>query len=181
MERSALYSSKPVEDTVPKVDNELAVGDDIEFQRKWWRFENFIWIVFGLIVIADLLGCFGRGPLAKAQARSTDGTMDVRYERIARYGTASVIAIQFGPGAIQDGKLKFWVSDSLVKPLGNQRVVPQPETSTVGDNGIYYTFLATALPASVQFSLEPSSAGLDHLTFRSPNGQSLTLPIFVMP
>ena len=49
--------TKPVEDTISKVNDEIAVGSDLEFQRKWWRFTHLIWIVFTAIVIADLLGC----------------------------------------------------------------------------------------------------------------------------
>ncbi len=55
--------TRPVEDTVPKVDNEVAVGEDLPFQRKWWKFENAVWIVFSIVILLDLLGVFGRGYL----------------------------------------------------------------------------------------------------------------------
>lgn len=38
--------TKPVEDTVPKVNNEVAVGEDLNFQRAWWKVERGIWIFF---------------------------------------------------------------------------------------------------------------------------------------
>jgi hypothetical protein len=61
--------TKPVEDTVPKIGNELAVGEDLEFQRRWWRFERVVWTIFLLILVADLAGLLGRGPLSKTHAK----------------------------------------------------------------------------------------------------------------
>lgn len=173
--------TKPVEDTVPKVNDEVAVGSDLEFQRKWWRFTNIMWIVFACIVVADLLGCFGRGPLAKAQVRANDGTMDVKYERIERFSTPSILRVQFGQNAIHDGKIQLWVDDNLVKPLGNQRVVPQPLTSVEDQGGILYTFPTTALPASVEFALEPASPGIYDTSLQVPNADKVNIRIYVVP
>ncbi len=177
---AVLQQTKPVEDTISKVDD-IAVGSDLEFQRKWWRFTRVMWIVFTGIVIADLLGCFGRGPLANAHLRTTDGTMDVKYERIERFSTPSILRIRFGPNAIQDGKIQLWVSEGLVNSLGNQRVVPQPEASVIGQGGILYTFPAKTVPAEVAFGLEPTAPGIYELRMRVPGSQELNPRIFVMP
>jgi hypothetical protein len=173
--------TKPVEDTIPKVNDEIAVGSDLEFQRKWWRFTHFIWMLFACIVIADLLGCFGRGPLANARLRTSDGSMDVKYERIERFSTPSILRIQFGPAAIHDGKIQLWVSDSLIKTLGNQRVIPQPAASAVGQHGVLYTFPVTALPAEAAFSLEPTSPGIYDLDMHVPGLDQARLRIYVLP
>ncbi len=173
--------TKPVEDTVPKVNDEVAVGSDLEFQRKWWRFTRVLWMVFAAIVVADLLGCFGRGFLANAHARTNDGVMDVKYERIERFSTPSILRIEFGPTAIRDGKIQLWISDSFIKSLGNQRVVPQPEASVVGQDGILYTFSATTVPAAVEFELEPTAPGIFDLQMQVPGSEKLKLHLFVMP
>lgn len=177
---AALPQTKPVEDTISKVDD-IAVGSDLKFQQKWWRFTRVMWIVFAAIVIADLLGCFGRGPLADAHVRTDDGTMDIKYERIERFSTPSILRIRFGPNAIQDGKIQLWVGNDLVNCLGNQRVVPQPATSVVGQGGILYTFPATAIPAEVAFGLEPTAPGIYNLRLRVPGSHELKPRIFVMP
>lgn len=173
--------TKPVGDTIAKVDNELAVGADLEFQRKWWRFEFGIWIVFTAIVILDALGFFGRGYMAKAHVRAPDGSMQIKYERVERFGTPSLLTIQFGDAAIRDGKIQLWTSEDLVKSLGAQRVSPQPAESVMDHAGILYTFPATALPASAEFALQPTHPGLAHLTLRAPGQQEVKLTIFVMP
>jgi hypothetical protein len=75
-----------------------------------------------------------------------DGSVDIQYERIARFGTPSVLTLTFGPDVVHDGRVRFWASDDLVKRLGNQRVIPQPAESVLSDGGIEYTFPAAALP-----------------------------------
>ena len=80
----------PVQDSVPKVANELAVGEDLDFQRKWWRFEKIVWVLFLIIVLLDIAGVFGRGPVAKAHARTSRGLMTIDYQRIERFSTPSI-------------------------------------------------------------------------------------------
>ncbi len=179
-ETKPVEKTKPVEDTVSKVDD-IAVGSDLKFQRKWWRFTRVMWTVFAGIVIADILGCFGRGPLANAHLRTNDGTMDLKYERIERFSTPSILRIQFGQNAIHDGKIQLWLGESFIKSLGNQRVVPQPAASVIGQDGILYTFPATTVPAAIEFALEPTAPGIYDLRMRVPGSEELNPRIFVMP
>jgi hypothetical protein len=174
-------STKPVGDTIPKLNNEVAVGEDLDFQRKWWRVERAIWIFFLLLIIADLLGAFGRGWLAKAHAVAPDNSIDVTYERIERFNTPSILRIAFLPAVVRNGKAQLWVSESLVKSLGNQRVVPQPESSVIGQNGILYTFPAAGPAMSIAFGLEPTSVGSNQISFQSPGFKKIDLKIWVMP
>lgn len=173
--------NKPVEDTVPRVNDDIAVGADMEFQRQWWRFERIIWMVFTLIVILDALGVFGRGYLAKGHANTGDGALDVHYERIERFSTPSILTVQFGSAAIHDREVQLWVGESLVRSLGNQRVVPQPISSVIGQGGILYTFPATSTPVTVQFALEPASLGRSEIVLQAPGFQQVRAKIFVMP
>jgi hypothetical protein len=170
-----------VKDSVPKINNEVAVGEDLKFQRHWWRFENAVWVLFTVLVVLDVCGVFGRGPAAKAHARSADGALNVSYERVERFSTPSILDVRFDPSAIHDGKVQLWVNEPMIKALGTQRVVPQPLSSVVGDGGILYTFPVSNTPASIQFALEPASPGIFQLALRVPGGQMLTKKIVVMP
>lgn len=87
--------SEPIEDSVSKVDDAIAVGEDLNFQRRWWRFEREIWVAFALILVADMLGVFGRGYLSKAELHAPDKTLDVKYERVERASTPSIMTISF--------------------------------------------------------------------------------------
>jgi hypothetical protein len=171
----------PVEDSVPKVSGAIAVGENLEFQRKWWRFERFVWLVFLAVLLCDLLGLFGRGWLANAQKETPDGELRLKYERIARASTPSIMTLDFGPAAIVGGRIKVYVSDSIIKPLGAQRIAPQPELSTIGNGGITYTFAASESPASVQIELEPSFPGLHHFRIQPVGSTPIEADILVVP
>jgi len=173
--------TSPVEDSVPKIDKKLAVGENLEFQRKWWKFERAVWIVFFMILVADLLGLFGRGWLSKAQASDSAQTLTVDYERVARASTPSIMTLRFGPNAIHNGHIQLYVSDSVVKPLGAQRISPQPATSALGNDGITYTFDATQLPASAQIALEPSFPGRHSFRLQVVGGAPIEASIIVVP
>jgi hypothetical protein len=173
--------TKPVEDSVAKVNDEVAVGEDLEFQRKWWRFENAAWIVFALIIVLDLAGLFGRGPIAKAERRSTDGTIDVKYERIERTDSPSILSVRFGNAAIQNGKISLYVSESLVKSLGTQRVIPAPQSTVVGGGGLTYIFPASGTPATVDLALQPAGPGIYDFTIGVVGAQPVHATVFVVP
>jgi hypothetical protein len=173
--------TQSIEDSVPKVSGEIAVGEDLAFQRKWWRFENAVWIFFLLILAADVLGVFGRGWLSKATCATPDQALTLDYERIARAGTPSVMTFHFGPHALQDGRIRFFISDSIVKPLGAQRISPQPAISAVGEGGITYTFIATQAPAVVQIALEPSFPGPHPFRIQLANEPPIDATVFVVP
>ena len=167
----------PVEDSIAKIGDELAVGEDLDFQRKWWRFESVVWVLFVMIVILDVAGVFGRGPVAKAHSFSPNRMMEVNYERIERFSTPSILTLHFTPSAVQNGEIHLWVSDSVIKELGNQRIIPQPQTSTTGNGGIFYTFLATSKPNSIEFALQPSSPGISHFAVSIPGATPEAQPV----
>ena len=173
--------TKPVEDSVPKVDNAVAVGEDLNFQRRWWKFERAVWILFALILIADILGLFGRGPLSKSELHAPDHTIDLKYERIVRSNTPSIMTVQFGPEAIRNGQASLFISQSLIKDLGTQRVSPQPATSVLGGGGITYTFPANSGPAVVELVLESSFPGRHHFLIQVPDADPVEGNVIVVP
>ena len=173
--------SQPIEQSVSKVNNEVEVGEDLDFQRKWWRFENCVWIIFFLIIVLDICGVFGRGPVAKAERRAADGTIDVKYERIERTESPSILTIRFGQSAIVDGKIKLYISESLVNGLGTQRVIPAPLESEVGKGGLTYTFLASKPPAAVDLAMQPSGPGLYDFTIGVVGAEPVHAKVFVVP
>lgn len=52
--------TRSIEDSLPRDRNELSVGENLDFQRRWWRFEHVVWVVYTLIVALDIAGVFGR-------------------------------------------------------------------------------------------------------------------------
>ena len=72
------HISERVVDRIPRVDDAVSVGEDLDFQRRWWRFEKAAWLLLAVVLIADALGAFGRGWLAQAELTAADGSMRVR-------------------------------------------------------------------------------------------------------
>lgn len=181
--------TRQVEDSVAKVDGELAVGEDLNFQRRWWAFEKWIWRFFAVVILADVLGVFGRGPLANAQKTTPDGALTIHYERIERFSTPSIFRVTLGPSAVRDGAVYLWASTSLVSRLGNQRIIPEPASSKIVQGGVIYTFLSGMRPGLIAFALQPAALGVSHLTIRllpgdepgRPAQDSLTAGVMVMP
>jgi len=177
---SARDFTSAVEDSVPKVE-EIAVGENLDFQRQWWRFERGIWIFFLLILIADVLGVFGRGWLAKAQRTDDAHAMTLDYERVERASTPSIMTFHFMASAINNGKVQLFISEDIVKALGAQRIAPQPESSTIGNGGVTYVFPAAGAPATVQIQLESSFPGIHHFRTQVAGGESIGGIITVVP
>ncbi len=173
-------NQKPVGDSVAK-SGAVAVGEDLQFQQAWWRFERVVWVVFGLILLADLSGLLGRGPLSKAEKHTPDGALTAKYEFVERANTPSIVTILPGAPAMRNGSLHVFVSDSIVKDLGAQRVIPQPSSSTLGGGGVTYVFPATALPILIQIELRPSFVGLHRFRIGVPGRDAVEGKIFVLP
>lgn len=170
-----------VEDSVPKVDDEVAVGENLAFQRRWWVFERVVWAFFLLVIVCDLAGLFGDGWLAKAHASTADGSLTLAYDRIERANTPSTMFMRFGQSAIRDGRIEVFVSDSVVKELGAERIAPQPMISSIGEGGITYSFPATAAPAQVEIQLQPATPGPHRFRIRMAGQPPIVRSIFVMP
>ena len=107
--------------------------------------------------------------------------MDVRYERIERTESPSMLSIQFGPQAIRNGQIQLYISQSLVKGLGTQRVIPEPQTTVLGGAGLTYSFPASQLPAAVDLALQPSDPGIYDFTIGVVGGQPVHAKVLVMP
>jgi hypothetical protein len=168
-------------DPVPRVNNEIAVGEDLPFQQRWWSFQRKVAIAFVVTIALDLLGVFGRRPLAHAHATLSQGAAEVKYDRVERAGTPSILSIAFQQPAVRDGKVELWVDGALTKDLGTQRVIPQPATSALEEDGVRYVFPVVGLPGSIQFALQPAHPGVYALRMRIDYRPVETLHMVVMP
>lgn len=166
---------------VPKVDDAIAVGEDLAFQERWWRFERITWSIFILLLIADCLGAFGQGWLAQRKIEQPQTGMSVQYDSIERTGTPSMMRVQFEPDAVKDGKVELFVNDAMVKGLGTQRVIPQPASSVIVEGGIIYTLPAKSRPGQVDFELEPGAPGMQWFTLQVQGMKAVSARVVVMP
>lgn len=168
-------------DLIPKIDNAVAVGEDLHFQEHWWKFERLVWIFFFLVIVADAIGLFGQGWFAHARLHQPGSALDIKYDRVERETTPSQVTVRFGPDAAIGDTVKLFISDSVVDDLGNQRIAPQPASSAIGNGGVTFTFPYTGQPASVLLSLEPSKPGIFHFTMNVPGHPAVTARVVVVP
>jgi len=175
----AAVQQKPVEDSVARINDEVAVGEDLDFQRRWWKFENAVWIFFAIVLLCTFAGLLGRGPLATTHRGNA--SLDIQYERIARTGTPNMLEVKFTPQAIRNGRVQLFVSDSIVKQFGAQRVIPAPLETSIGEGGLTYTFPASAPPASVKFALQPDGPGIFHFAVGIPGEPPVEAKVIVLP
>jgi hypothetical protein len=91
------------------------------------------------------------------------------------------MTIEFAPGAVHDQKARLFSSQTIVKELGAQRIIPQPATSEIGPDGITYTFAVIGVPAKARISLEPSFPGIQHIELRVPGAAPVRASILVLP
>jgi hypothetical protein len=89
--------------------------------------------------------------------------------------------LHFSESAIHDGKVAVFISNSLIKPLGAQRIAPQPATSSIGNGGITYVFPASTTPADVQVQLQPTLPGVHHFTVQVANASPIDARVVVLP
>lgn len=168
-------------DNFPRVDGSVSISEDMNFQRRWWRFQRIAWFVLSAVLVADALGLFGQGWLARTQRSAPDGTLRLRYDRIERAGAPSEITIEFGKAAIQNHQVHLFASQNIVKELGAQRIIPEPGTSQVGSAGITYVFPATSFPATVSIELQPMKPGFHTIEVGVPSEQPVNASILVLP
>jgi hypothetical protein len=91
------------------------------------------------------------------------------------------MTIEFGPAAIHDQKVRLFSSQTIVKQLGAQRIIPEPERSEIGSDGITYTFAVTGFPAIARIALEPSFPGIHHIELRVPGAAPVRASVVVLP
>lgn len=148
--------------SIHRINEELTIGDDIEFETLWWRIERGLWLFLSIVLLLALSGLLGNGPLAHHEIDTPDQALEVRYERVAHYKSPAILQVRIRPQLFQNGRAYLWINRVIVNDMGEQRIIPQPEQSSPGDNGILYVFPVEDVtrPLIVSFALEPSKVGI---------------------
>jgi len=166
-----------------RVNDELALGYDSEFERQWWNIEVGLWCFLSLLIIVGLTGLLGHGPLAHKTVGTMDGALVVKYQRVARYKTPDVMTIFVSPRLYQDGKAHLWLSRAIVEKAGLQRIIPEPEQSLPGEDGVTYIFPVSnpERPTLIELAKEPSSPGAFVEEVRTDSQHDMFMRTFIVP
>jgi hypothetical protein len=127
--------------------------------RAEWTAQRVAWAVLAALLLAALLGVFGGGPLARAEARGADG-LAVRYERFSRARCPETLTVLLPADA--GGGRTLRISAALLDGVRLLDVSPPP--ARVRWNGEERVFVFDAEPGAdgplrIAFRLEPTRAG----------------------
>ncbi len=110
-----------------QVSRQYPVEENMSMQRRVWRFERVGWYVLLLIVVLALAGVFGNGPLSDARVVSSDGRLQVDYQRLSRVGTTDSlrITVRGTPGE----PVQLLLGGSLLREASIETLQPEPQAS----------------------------------------------------
>lgn len=147
--------------TEPQRVGDLEVHQDLEFQRRAWVVQRVGWAVMLLVVLAALLGAFGRGPLAKAQAGARGDPVWMEYERFTRHASLGTLKVHLAAGVAQNGKARVWLDRKYIQGVKIEDINPEPESVEAGQEGLVYVFSLAdpAQPTTVTFHVQYDGYG----------------------
>jgi hypothetical protein len=162
----------------------LEIDQDLEFERRSWRWQRVGWGVISLILLAALLGLFGTGWLDRAVAGQPGSQLWLEYNRFGRLqAETSRLQIHLGPGAGANGKVRIWFNLEYMKGVRVTNLTPEPESVEAGPERFTYVFSApdASQPIVVIFRLEPDKIGSLNGQVGLEGGASLSFKQFIYP
>ncbi len=164
------------------VNGEFEVGFDQSFERRWLRAEQAGHAVMVLFIAAGLVGLLGRGPFSHRTAKSADSALAVDFEPVARSNATTQVTFHLD-NPTQQPTLDLFVSTNVVEPMGLERILPNPLSSKVVQDGVVLT---VAVPpgtknAELRLVMMPNELGPNQLQARLGDHQPLKWSQFVVP
>lgn len=160
----------------------LELEQDLDAQRREWRFERAGWCVIAVVMGAALLGLFGDGPLARVGRSSARGDLSIEYDRVARSGAESHLAIRLGPDPSGDTLATVVVGRELLEAVDVERITPEPLDSRASATEVLYRFRRAdpRQPIVIDVAGSPARVGPLHGAIRAAGG-GVELHQFVLP
>lgn len=165
-----------------RVNDELEVGFDQTFERRWSRVERTGYGVMALFIAAGLAGLFGRGPFSHRTRHSGVSGLTVDFEPVARSQCDTQVTFHIDNPTDAPTRTLF-LGTNLVEPMGLHQVQPEPARTQTTKDGLIFTL---AIPphtqgALVRVMLMPSTIGPQQMIARLDDQPPLRWNQFVMP
>lgn len=145
------------------IDDELEVGFDQRFERRWHGSELAGQAIMVLVVAAGLAGLLGEGPFSHRRLHAPGTIAAVDFEPVARFETPTQITLHLPGAGRQDVVLRL--SSTFVEPFGLSKIVPAPMVSTAAGHEVlvHVALDGTATEHYVRLAGSPTEAGPLHL------------------
>ena len=118
----------------------IDIDEDFKFQQREWLFQKVGWVVIWLLLVAALLGVFGKGPLSEAQVNDPTGVLTVNYTRLERYRSPTTMEVIVGPDQASGGKFAITLDRQFVDRIDIERIDPEPDSVKSEMSRIAYEF-----------------------------------------
>ena len=165
-----------------RVNEELEVGFDQPFEKKWLRAEQVGRVVMVLFVAASIAGLLGRGPYSHSTQKSADASTAVDFEPVARSQTGTQVTFHINneSGA---PSVNLFIGAKLIEPMGLLHILPQPVSTHAVPGGLLLTVAVPAHThdAAVRLMLMPVGIGPEYLVAQQEGHDVLHWTQFVVP
>lgn len=160
---------------------DLDIEEDIELEHTNWKMQRVGWVLMTLLIIAALLGFFGKGGLAivnNKTAGDSETGLEVEYEKFLRRGAPSELTVSLAGESASVKQIRF--SKDFFDRVRVEQVIPEPAEVIMEDEGISYYFNLSGNNPQIKFYLKPMKMGNMHLLVQQQNKQ-VSLSQFVYP
>ena len=161
----------------------LEIDVDERFTRRDWTVERAGWVGMGLVVLAGLLGAFGKGRLSAATASVGGQPLRVEYERIARPGATSTMHLVLAPGAAPAGSARLLIDHEHLHGVELRHITPEPDSSWLTPE---YVGFAVSVPdptdsATVSVTVQPDEYWSRSARVALNDGPAVSFRQFILP
>lgn len=149
--------------------------EDRAFQRRFWRLQRGIWIVFVLVLAAALLGFAGAGGLW-SETTITTAHAEIRAPRVSRWQTTDRIVVS----PTSEAPLTIELSEAFLELYTIEALTPEPLEQEPAGSGVRYRY-APAGGGQIAIAVEPQGPALGQTVSMRINGQEIRMRAVVLP
>ena len=151
--------------------NDLEIDQDLDFQRREWRYQRVGIGVLFAFVLAAALGVTGMGgPLSKGSVRDQDGHLIAEYERFVRRHARSQVRLMIENTS---GEVRIAINTSYLNQVAWRSIVPPPEAVVAEGNRRILLFRSASPQLLIQAEIEPQVAGSVHAEISAADGPAI--------
>ncbi|MEW5848631.1 MAG: hypothetical protein AB2A00_07440 [Myxococcota bacterium] len=142
----------------------LQLDESLLQEQREWRIQHVGWVLMGLVILAALVGLFGRGPVGQAVTGGPASPARMELNRLERKESKSRITIRLTPAAVRDGVATFWLDRQFLEGIDVMAMTPEPERVELMADRILYRFPTAGLSGvtSVVVDYRANKMGLRH-------------------
>jgi hypothetical protein len=167
------------------VNDELEVGFDSRFERRWHLYEIAGRIVMSLVVVAGMAGLLGSGPYSHRTLHFPSGRLAaIDFEPITRFDTPTQVTLHLRAATGPDGDrpVEVRLSSNVVEPFGLQNAIPSAIRQRAAHGDVVMTLpVADSDDDLIRISGKPTQFGLIRMFAQIDDGPRLAWVQFVLP